>query len=89
VAAQEFERLLSAEEKVLLTSLGGLDQLLATLNQRLSEQKGATPAATRSAPGAAARSVTAAITRKGSAWGERASMARRQGVGGAPLSQLQ
>ncbi|WP_323962534.1 vWA domain-containing protein [Aeromonas hydrophila] len=36
---QEFERLLSAEEKALLTSLGGLDQLLATLNQRLSEQK--------------------------------------------------
>ena len=36
---QEFERLLSPEEKALLQSLGGLDKLLETLNQRLSEQK--------------------------------------------------
>lgn len=36
---KEFERLLSPEEKALLTSLGGLDQLLETLNQRLKEQK--------------------------------------------------
>ena len=36
---KEFERLLSPEEKALLTSLGGLDKLLETLNQRLSEQK--------------------------------------------------
>lgn len=36
---KEFERLLSPEEKALLKSLGGLDQLLATLNQRLAEQK--------------------------------------------------
>ncbi|MGU5716288.1 vWA domain-containing protein [Aeromonas taiwanensis] len=37
---QEFERLLSEEEKALLKSLGGLDKLLETLNQRLREQKG-------------------------------------------------
>ncbi|MFB2713116.1 VWA domain-containing protein [Aeromonas veronii] len=36
---KEFERLLSPEEKALLKSLGGLDKLLETLNQRLSEQK--------------------------------------------------
>jgi uncharacterized protein with von Willebrand factor type A (vWA) domain len=36
---QEFERLLSEEERALLQSLGGLDKLLETLNQRLSEQK--------------------------------------------------
>lgn len=36
---KEFERLLSPEEKALLKSLGGLDQLLETLNQRLAEQK--------------------------------------------------
>ena len=36
---KEFERLLSPEEKALLQSLGGLDKLLETLNQRLSEQK--------------------------------------------------
>ena len=36
---KEFERLLSPEEKALLQSLGGLDKLLATLNQRLNEQK--------------------------------------------------
>ncbi|WP_421280470.1 vWA domain-containing protein [Aeromonas taiwanensis] len=36
---QEFERLLSEEERALLQSLGGLDKLLETLNQRLREQK--------------------------------------------------
>lgn len=36
---KEFERLLSPEEKALLKSLGGLDKLLETLNQRLNEQK--------------------------------------------------
>ena len=36
---KEFERLLSSEEKALLNSLGGLDKLLETLNQRLREQK--------------------------------------------------
>ncbi|WP_434666575.1 vWA domain-containing protein [Aeromonas sp. NJAU223] len=36
---QELTRLLSQEEKALLQSLGGLDKLLETLNQRLVEQK--------------------------------------------------
>lgn len=36
---QEFERLLSSEEKASLGSLCGLDKLLETLNQRLREQK--------------------------------------------------
>lgn len=36
---QEFERLLSPEEKALLQSLGGLDKLLERLNERLAEQK--------------------------------------------------
>ncbi|ENY71176.1 vWA domain-containing protein [Aeromonas diversa] len=36
---QEFERLLSPEEKALLASLGGLDKLLERLNERLAEQQ--------------------------------------------------
>ena len=36
---KEFERLLSPEEQALLRSLGGLDKLLETLNQRMNEQK--------------------------------------------------
>ncbi|MCM2331870.1 MAG: VWA domain-containing protein, partial [Pseudomonas sagittaria] len=36
---KEFERLLSAEDKAQLKSLGGLDQLLEAFKQRLAEQK--------------------------------------------------
>ncbi len=37
---KEFERLLSAEEKAQIQSLGGLEQLLETFKKRLEEQKG-------------------------------------------------
>ncbi len=79
---KEFERLLSAEEKVLLTSLGGLDQLLATLNQRLSEQKERHAGGNKwVGTGGSSPFGHGGFHPEGVRMGERASMARRSRCG--------
>lgn len=79
---KEFERLLSAEEKALLQSLGGLDQLLATLNQRLNEQKERHAGGNKwVGTGGSSPFGHGGFHPEGVRMGERASMARRSRCG--------